>query len=389
VSATILCLLASATPCWPQSSLDTIKTQYTAVSSQLEKHIDWDFWIDDDPQSPQLLARQWSLAAEWVAAWLNAQPSTGPDDLAKAIAELEPTVKPNFLKLSDDAFLVAAPTLMGNVFIVSKLNGYRVAWSTAQPTDAVGKEADSLAAWFPQNARHGSRGPYWAASGRAGPVTPVEMGRLPSDEKEHARFYIEGVYAQSAGGTEGAQISVWAWDGVTARPLVVRSYAIMIDQRVGTRVEGDLLKVQQKEFFRTFSSCGACEERQTDWILRLTPHGIEDLGEKSTVPELDAVDELFYRVISHQPAQDIAAPGVIKAAEKMVEEAKAQHSAAEWKKYPTLGMMGTWKVDQSRSGSIVCLTLDAIDTITALYTLEQRGDRFFISDLKRTQQECE
>ena len=36
----------------------------------------------------------------------------------------------------------------------------------------------------------------------------------------------------------------------------------MIDQSVGTRVEGDLLKVQQKKFFRSFYSCGSCEERR-------------------------------------------------------------------------------------------------------------------------------
>jgi hypothetical protein len=100
----------------------------------------------------------------------------------------------------------------------------------------------------------------------------ARLGRLPDDSKGRARFYIDGMYAQSASGTVGAQISVWVWDGNTARPPIAHDYGMTIDQAVGTRLEGDLLN---------------------------PPEGIQYLGEKSTVPLLDVVDEPFYRVI-HQ-----------------------------------------------------------------------------------------
>jgi hypothetical protein len=157
-----------------------------------------------------------------------------------------------------------------------------LAWSAAQPREARGEQAVILAACRPEHARHGGRGPYFAASGSTGSVLP-RLGKLPNDVHGQPRFYIDGTYAQSAGGTVGAQISVWVWDGMTARPQIARAYALMVDQSASTRVEGDLLMVQQKKFFRTFFSCGMCEERQADWNVWLIPEGVQDLEEESLV----------------------------------------------------------------------------------------------------------
>ena len=380
-------LTTIAVPAWPQSRLDKIKSDYQVVSSRLQKHIVHDSWIDDDPQSPELLARQWSLAGQYVAAWLDAHPSAGQNAIEAAISELTPTEEsPEPLSLTRDAFLVAAPGPIGNAFIVAKSNDhYRLAWSTAQMQEASGEQAEILAAWHAENAKEGGRGPYWAASGPAGSVIP-RFGELPNDGKGHARFYIDGTYAQMAGGTVGAQISLWTWDGSTARPLIARAYTLMIDQSVGTRLEGDLLKVQQKKFFRAFFSCGECEERQTDWIIRLTPYGVDDLGEKSLVPELDAVDELFYRLIKHKSAADLAAPSAIEAAGRIVDGARTADSEKEWKKFPTLGMMGGWRIQKNAKGKILCLAID--DVGSHLFTLRSVGGKLFITDLKETEQDC-
>jgi hypothetical protein len=379
-------LTTTMVPAWPQSKLQKIKTDYQSVSSQLQKHLVFDWWIDHEQESPELLARQWSLAGEWVATWLDANPSAGPGAVEAAISELVPTEEPGeYLNLTEDVFLVTAPGPIGNVFIVAKLNGhYRVAWSTEQTQEASGEQGEILAAWRAENAQHGGRGPYWAASGSAGSVIP-RLGKLPNDAKGHARFYIDGMYAQGAGGTVGKQISLWLWDGVTARPLVARAYTSMIDQAVGTRVEGDLLKVQQKKFFRTFFSCGMCEERQTDWIVRLTPEGVDDLGEQSMVPELDAVDELLYRVIHHKPATDVASPAAIEAAGWMVRAARAEHTEKEWKKFPTLGMIMGWKIQDNRDKKTLCLNLD----YSGLFTLKSVGGKLIITDLRETEQSCE
>jgi hypothetical protein len=368
---------------FPQSNLPRIKSEHEAVSSRLQKHLVSDWWLDDSPESPGLLRQQWTLEGEWVATWLNEHSS---EDVKAAVTELVPGGEPEYLKLNEDAFVVVAPNVIGNVFVIAKIDGqYRLAWSTAQVQTAYGKQAEILASWRSENARHGRRGPYFASSGSAGSVTG-RIGKLPEDAKGHSRFYIQGTYAQSAGGTVGAQTSVWLWNGKSAEPLITKAYAVMIDQAIGTRVEGDLLKVQEKKFFRSFSSCGACEERQTDWTIRLTRDGVEDLGEKSVVPELDAIDELFYRVIHHESAADVAAPEVIKTAEKIVEEARAGHSEKDWMQFPTLGMMGKWDIQEREKNKILCMSLD--DAGTNLFTLKSLSGRLFIADLKETNQDC-
>lgn len=347
-----------AVPAWSQLDFNKLKSDYESVTYRLQKHLVFDWWIDDDPESLKLLARQWSLAGDWVTAWLNEHPAASSEAVKEALIGLTEANEPEYLELGEGAFLVVAPGPIGNVFIVAKSDGrYRLAWSTAQIQQARGEQAEILAAWRPENARHGRRGPYWAATGSAGSVIP-RLGKLPSDAKGRPRFYIDGTYAQSAGGTVGGQISVWLWDGKTARPLIVRAYTFMLDQAIGTRMEGDLLKVQQKKFFHTFFSCGMCEERQADWIVRFTPEGVEDLGEMSLVPELDAADELFYRVIHHNFPAAVASPAAVKAAERIVREARAGHSAKEWTIFPSLGMMGRWKVRDAANGKSLCLSLD-------------------------------
>jgi hypothetical protein len=368
--------------------IDKLRSEYKSVNSQMQKHIVDDWWIDDDPESPKLLARQWTLIGEWVAAWLEAHSAAGPESVKSALYDLYGEEgEQECLELSEDTFLVNPAVSIGNVFIISKSDGhYHLAWSTSQVQRANGDQEKILAAWRPEHAVHGGRGPYWAASGSAGSVSG-HIGRLPSDASGHPRFYIDAMYAQSAGGTVGAQISVWSWDGVTARPLVARDYTLMIDQAVGTRVEGDLLKVQQKKFFRTFYSCGSCEERQTDWIVRITPEGIQDLGERSVATELDAVDELFYRVIHHRSATDIAAPSVVKNAEQIVGHARAEASAKDWKEFPTLGMMMGSRIQDNSGNRILCLSLDNGGTI--LFTLKPAGEKFFITDLKPISESCD
>lgn len=372
----------------PQTDADHIKAEYISITAQLQKHIVFDWWIDSEPESPELLARQWSLAGQYVAAWLDAHPSQGTAAVKEALTQLDPGQgEPQYQPLDESAILIQAPGNIGNVFIVAKNAAhYHVAWSMAQPQEAQGNQATLLAAWRPANAKHGGRGPYLAATASDGSVLP-RIGLLPKDGNGHPRFYVDGIYAQSAGGTVGAQISVWFWDGITARPLIAHAYALMIDQQVGTRVEGDLLKVQQKKFFRTFFSCGMCEERQTNWTVRLTPTGVQDLGEQSLVPELDTVDELFYRVTHHERPTALADSHAIKSAEDIVEEARAAKSPKDWAEFQSLGMMGTWKTRVGGNATVLCLALD--DVGTHLFTLRPVNGKFYITDLTETKQSCE
>jgi hypothetical protein len=152
-------------------------------------------------------------------------------------------------------------------------------------------------------------------------------------------------------------------------------------------MEGDLLKVREKKSFRSFFACGGCEERQTDWIVRVSPEGIEDLGEKSLVPELDAVDELLYRIIHGRPATDVAAPAAIKAAEKMVQDARAGRPPDQWKKLPTLGMMLAWDTDKDNGDEVLCLAIDGIGE--NLIRFRPAGLRLFVAAVEETNRSCE
>jgi hypothetical protein len=383
----VICFAMFATPLWAQSNLEKIKTEYDTVSAKLAKHLAEDQWIDDDPKSPKLLARQWSLAGEWVAAWLTAHPHAGAEGVKDALAELAPSSAPVYLVLNATTFLVVAPSPIGNVFVVSKSgDDYRLAWSTAQRQRATGQSAEMLAAWLAENARYDGRGRLnWTSSISVGPLDP-ELGLLPSDGKGHPRFYIEGTYAEEAGGSAGEQISLWAWDGVTAHLQLSRIYTIALDQTVGARMEGDLLKVQQKKFFRTFFSADPEPERQTDWIVRIAPDGMKELGEKSAVPELDAVDELFYRVINGKSATDIAAPAAVEAAKGIVDCARTGESEKEWKEFPNLGMIERWSVTKNKGGEVLCLAL--IDCGAHKFELRPAGGGFFITDITKTNESC-
>ena len=373
-----LVLTAFTTLARTASRLEQIRFEFNNAWAELQRHVVDEQWIDDDPQSPKLLAMVWQLAAEWVAAWLDERPAATTGELKAAMSVLDALETPDCLALDDNSVLVAAPGPIGNVFIVTRAGDhYLLAWSTAQPQKSNAKQAELLAAWRAENARHGGRGPYWAASGTAGPVIP-RLGSLPKDGEGHARFYIDGIYAQGAGGTVGAQATLWVWDGVTALILAARDYAVMIDQQVGTRLEGDLLKVQQKKSFRSFFSCGMCEERQTDWVVRITPAGIEDLGERVVVPELDSVDELFYRLIHGRSAAALATPDVIHAAQNVLRQARSLSSEKEWKKLPSLGMM-EWTMAKDKGDTILCVATD--DGGPNLFKLKPAGDHFFITEM--------
>src|SRR5271167_2960295 len=86
----------------PQTDADHIKGEYISITAQLQKHLVFDWWIDSDPKSPELLARQWSLAGQYVAAWLDAHPSQGTAAVKEALTQLDPgDGEPQYLPLDE------------------------------------------------------------------------------------------------------------------------------------------------------------------------------------------------------------------------------------------------------------------------------------------------
>jgi hypothetical protein len=377
----MICVAMNAVTGRARASLDQIKRDYQAAVSQVKKHTVNDFWIDGTAESTAALKREWRLAGEWVATWLNEHPSSRGDGVSTAITQLMPSdTQPRYLKLNDGVFLVSEPGFIGsNVFILAKASGrYRLAWSTAQFQNASGKQAEVLSAWQAENARDGGRNPSYATSlGRFGPIAFSELGRLPDDASGHARFYIQGGYAQSAGNTVGQQISLWSWNGVTAHLLRARDYISTLDDSVGVRLEGNLLKVREKKPFRTFwLCCAGSEERATDWTVRLNGRGLEDLGEKSVVPELDAIDHLFFRLTHHQSVRGIASSAAAKAATEILRKACEGQPSAEWTRLPSLGVVNESTLENTHDGKLVHLSFEDLGNYT--FRLESVQGRFFV-----------
>jgi len=72
-----------------------------------------------------------------------------------------------------------------------------------------------------------------ASSSSTGPLVIPKIGRLPDDAQGRACFYIDATYAQVAGATVGAQISLWTWDGSQALPQLTREYFYTGEQSAG------------------------------------------------------------------------------------------------------------------------------------------------------------
>jgi hypothetical protein len=378
----VICALLS-TPAWSQPDLAKIKADYQAVSAQVEKHkASYGMFLDNDAQSPTLLAKQWSLAADWLAASLDAHSRVGPDDVKSAMLELAPSKKPDFVALNPTTFVVSTPGEFSNFFIVTRSKGhYRVAWNIASPQPVHGKNAQVLAAWRPENARGQSW--YSRYSLTAGPVE-AGLSSLPPDAQGRPRFYLDGTYTVPAGIVVPAQISIWVWNGSKALPVFVERYGVDIGQDVGTRLEGNLLKIRNEHYFRTFDAPCDCEIRPFDRTLQIAGDGVRDLGDKSLVPELDAVDELYDRLIKGKPANDIASPAAIKVANAILMDVRKHTPAKEWKKSASLGMLQTWHTD--KDNGVLCTNFDELGTY--LYQLGQSAGRFVIKDIAKTDKDC-
>lgn len=343
------------------------KSAFHAADSALASH-STGFSLDDDPQAPALLEREWSVLRQWSVDYLDRHPGANEQDLVSAIGGLDRNLSVEALRLDPRSYLVAAGRdEIGTVFIVTAAaDRFAVAWSIADPAASRQQGMDMLAAWSTDKARESCRREPSENWRDCGPVH-ARLGRLPDQRDGTRRFYVDGTYAQAAGATVGAQLSIWEWSGRSAEPLYTILYGYMADQPVGTRVDGDLLMIRAKEEFHSFFACGSCEGRQIDLIIRIDPDGIADLGKVSTMPELDLIDMFFDRIIAGKSAADIASPAAVTVAAAKV--AGIRREDADLKDdLPALGMLMGWKATTAGQRTRVCIATDAGGTF--LFTIE-------------------
>jgi hypothetical protein len=192
--------------------------------------------------------------------------------------------------------------------------------------------------------------------GSCGPLY-ASLGLLPPDADGKPRFYIDAGYAQIMGATVGKQTSVWRWDGYKPELLWIDWHDFMIDQKDGTQFVDGVLSIGEKDEFRTFYGCGSCEARQMLRRLKITSNNVEDLGKVSTTPELDLVDELFWRLANDRLTADIASPQVSQLLKPQILAAKLE-SEKITPQFFTIGMLGDVFVNRTDNNEYLCFTVD-------------------------------
>lgn len=343
------------------------KTAFRAAEAALSRHSDG-FFLDDDPQAPALLEAEWLVVRQWAVAYLKEHPAATDATIALAIGRLSPDLEIEVVRLDPRTVLASASRgEMGTVFIVAQQdNRLAIAWTISDSTASNAQGTGLLAAWAAGRARHSCRkappDETWLTCG----ALFGAIGALPDERDGSHRFYVDATYAQGMGATVTAQLSIWRWTGLAAEPLLAKTYDYMIDQKRGTRLDGDLLRLRAKDEFKTFYACGSCEGRQLNWTIRIGPDGVEDLGETSAVPELDLIDALYDRILKGQPASDLAAPAVVKMLESKTEAVRMEASGSG--DLATLGMLWDWKVTAEGQRTKLWMSTDGGGTY--LFTID-------------------
>ncbi len=327
------------------AELSQIRQEYLQAKRTVSAHFDG-FSVDGDPDATSALDREWSLLSEWVAQLLNTSKHAGAKEIKSAIHSLDPDLGSEAIELDHHTYVVAArDNEFGTVWLVSReANTGRVAWSIKDYA-AEQSQAGNISNWSAKNAS-------WNHGRRSGPLYAT-LGKLPSDANGNPRFYIDGTYAQWGGGTLGGQLSIWEWNGSNVNLLMAKEYLYYLDGGE-ISLHGELLQIHTKETFKTFFSCEECGEPDAEWTIRVSRQGVDDLGSRRLVPELDLVDELFARLENNASIADIAAPDVVTSPsvdairEQLVSD-PGQFSA---------GMLDGWKIKRIGSDSRLCVSLD-------------------------------
>ncbi len=377
----ILIFFATSAQSWPQTDRDTLKSDYEGAKTALRPHFDG-FSIGDNPLALGLLDREWSLLSQWTEQYLNEHSSATTDEIKTAIRNLDSSLNVDTLRLGEYARVISTSQgEMGNVLVTAVEAGrYSTIWDIKSPGQSALDKFPELAAWSPEGASSKcyqlrEEKDWW----RCGPLFG-KAEKLPADSKGHARFFIAATRAQEAGATVGAQLSIWEWDGKNVHPLLVKPYVYMVDQAEGARLDGELLRVREKKEFRTFFACGGCEGRQLEWTIRVSTEGIEDLGTKSIVSELDLVDEVYFRIEHAMPTTEVASPRVVATLKDSIKAVQGEYAGKNREKYPSLGMLAQWKLEHDGKAAKLCFSTDFVGPY--LFTIQSSDKGLFLAGVQ-------
>jgi hypothetical protein len=108
--------------------------------------------------------------------------------------------------------------------------------------------------------------------------------------------------------------------------------------------------------------------------LQITPTGIVDLGKTSTTPELDLIDELFWRLANNKPTAELAAPEVSRLLRPQIVSAQEESKKID-PKWLSVGMLGDVSVKRNGDTESVCFTADDIGRLFFTIQSNHSGER--------------
>jgi hypothetical protein len=372
--------------CFTSLHAQTPEQDYARAAKLLRAHSEPDgFFLDGSPEAIAATQQMWSAVAAFVIAERERNPGISTAALSHALCVLtvEPmppgavqgTAEQQCAERGGDAhevtdlgqhLLLVAPSIgeSGTVFLLGERDGKSaVLWSIANAGPQRLDPRGLIGAWKAERAsgtcREKTSEKDWET---CGPLY-ASVGPLPPDEKGRTRFYVDAGYEQSMGATIGKQTSIWTWDGDRAELEWIGLYAFMADQGIGTSFDEDkgTLVIGQKGSFRTMFDCGSCIERPMEQRVLVTKAGVEDLGVRSLVPEMDAIDEFFWRLSHGLPTASVASLQAVHLLRSQVGQATRESRKAD-KTFYSVGMVSD-VTRLTKAGAEVCMEADELGAL--------------------------
>lgn len=216
--------------------------------------------------------------------------------------------------------------------------------------------------------------------------------RLPAAANGDRRFAVVGTFAQAAGATQGFQVSVWRWNGRSARPLAALNLAQMADEPLVVRVGRRRLILHAKTAFHSFWSCGGCVGRQVAITIGLERNGARLGAARSLAPALDLADAFDGRAFRCRPVGPLVAPDALArlrgALHRMCRAGHGRGGPFAPGGPGNLGELGAWTLTGPSAQQTLCLNAEFL-AHAQVFSIVRRAGRLQIAGLRRgPKREC-